>query len=227
MDNTLLIIWLVIAVIAITAYFVSNANTDPEEEEEQEKYPAVIIVFDEAEACPSVMGLAGQRLLSTEAPLLPLIDCTSRECTCTYRHYIDRRGGSRRFNEKSVVKRLHKGIEMRVRQRGRRAEDLMEDTFKQTQDPVYETHTDTYYDYIDRTGLFKAMAAKEAEDSTRDSSDQDPSDQTPSDQDPYNQAPSDQAPSDQASVATFTPATSNQRLAPASSDQKKSGQSRS
>jgi hypothetical protein len=103
----------------------------------------------------------------------------------------------------------------------------MEDTFEQTQDPVYETHTDTYYDYIDRTGLFKAMAAKEAEDSTPDSSDQDPYDQAPPDGDPYDQAPSDQAPSDQASVATFTPATSNQRLAPASSDQKKSGQSRS
>jgi len=218
MSSTLLIIWLIIAVICITYYLVSNINTEPEEEEdEQEKYPAVIIVYDEAEACPSVKELAGQRLLSTEAPLLPLIDCTSRECTCIYRHYVDRRGGSRRFDEKSVIKRRFGGEEKRVRQRGRRAEDLMEDTFEQTQDQVFDTHDDTYYDYVDRTGLFKAMAAKEAADSAADSSDQNSSDQTPS----------DQAPSDQASVATLTPASSDEAFITGSPGQKKSGQSRS
>ncbi len=218
MSNTLLIIWLVIAVISITCYLVSNANTEPEEDEdEQEKYPAVTIVVSETDPCPSVMLLAGQRILVDESPLLPLIDCTSRECTCTYRHYVDRRGGSRRVDEKSVVKRFHKGIEKRVRQRGRRAEDLMEDTFEQTQDQVFDTHDDTYYDYVDRTGLFKAMAAKEAAESAADSSDQDSSDQ----------APSDQAPSDQASVATLTPASSDEAFITGSSDRKKSGQSRS
>jgi hypothetical protein len=218
MDNTLLIIWLIVAVISVTYFFVSNANTEPEEDEDdQEKYPAVTIVVSETDPCPSVMLLVGQRLLSTEAPLLPLIDCTSRECTCTYRHYVDRRGGSRRIDEKSVVKKFHKGIEKRVRQRGRRAEDLMEDTFEQTQDQVFDTHADTYYDYVDRTGLFKAMAAKEAADSAADSSDQNSSDQ----------APSDQAPSDQASVATLTPASSDEAFITGSPDQKKSGQSRS
>lgn len=213
MSSTLLIIWLIIAVICITYYLVSNINTEPEEEEdEQEKYPAVVIVFSEGEACPSVMKLAGQRLLSTEAPLLPLLDCTCDECTCTYRHYDDRRQGPRRGDEKSVFQRLHEGIEKRVKQRGRRAEDLMGDRFEQTQDKVFDTHADTYYDYIDRTGLQKAMAAKEAEDSTPDSSDQ---------------APSDQAPSDQARVATLTPASSDEAFVTGSPDQKKSGQSRS
>ena len=223
MDNTLLIIWLIVAVISVTYFFVSNADTDSEEDDDQqEKYPAVIIVVDEAEACPSVKELVGQRLLSTEAPLLPLIDCTSRECTCTYRHYVDRRGGSRRFDEKSVVKKLFGGEEKRVRQRGRRAEDIMEDTFEQEKEEVYDTHTDTYYDFIDRTGLFKAMAAKEAEGSTPDSSASRTSEPGSSEQDS-----SDRAPSDRERVATLTPPSSNRNIAPASPEQKKSGRSRS
>ena len=88
----------------------------------------------------------------------------------------------------------------------------MEDTFEQTQDQVFDTHDDTYYDYVDRTGLFKAMAAKEAADSATDSSDQDSS---------------DQAPSDQASVATLTPASSDEAFITGSSERKKSGRSRS
>jgi hypothetical protein len=218
MSNTLLIIWLVIAVIAVTYFFVSNANSEPEEDEdEQEKFPAVIIAFDEAEACPSVKELAGRRLLSTEAPLLPLIDCTSRECTCTYRHYVDRRGGSRRVDEKSVVRRRFGGEEKRVKQRGRRAGDIMEDTFEQEKEEVYETHTDTYYDYVDRTGLMNAMAEKEAEDSASESSEQTSPEQTSSDQDS----------SDQSRVMTFTPARSDHDSPADSPGEKKSGRSRS
>jgi hypothetical protein len=211
--STLFIIWLIIAVISIAAYFISNANTDPEEDEdEQEKYLAVIIVFDEAEACPSVKELAGQRLLSNQAPLLPLVDCTSRECACTYRHYVDRRGGSRRIDEKSVVKKCYGGGEKRLQQRGRRSADLMEDTFEQTQDPTFDTHADTYYDYVDRTGLMKAMANKEAEELAAESSDQ---------------ASPDLASSDQDNVASIEPATTRVDAATVSPGEKKSGQSRS
>ncbi len=98
----------------------------------------------------------------------------------------------------------------------------MGDTFEQTQDQVFDTHADTYYDYVDRTGLFKAMAAKEAEGSTPDSSAQDSSEQDSSDR-----APSDRAPSDRERVTTLTPPSSNRNLAPGSPEQKKSGRSRS
>jgi hypothetical protein len=227
MDSTLLILWLIVAVIAITYYLVSNANSDFEEDEdEQEKFPAVIIVFDEAEACPSVKELAGRRLLSTEAPLLPLIDCTCRECTCTYRHYVDRRGRSRRIDEKSVVKRRFGGDEKRVKQRGRRAADIMEDTFEQTQEEVFDTHADTYYDFVDRTGLFKAMAAKEAEESALGSSEEDSSDKGSTDRDSSEQASSDHDAAEKDRVATFAPA-SIRHDETASPDEKKSGQSRS
>jgi hypothetical protein len=231
MSSTLLIIWLVIAVISVTYFFVSNANSEPEEDEgegegEESEYPAVRIVFSESDACSAVRKFAGQRLLSSEAPLLPLADCTQRECTCTYHHFEDRRLGSRRVDETSVVKRCYDGSEKRVAQRGRRAEDAMEDTFEQEVE-AFETHADTYYDYVDRTGLMKAMAKKEAEDLAADSSDQGSSEQGSSDQGSSDQAPLDQAPLDQEKIAPFTPPSSNEHLPPASSAQKKSGQSRS
>jgi len=212
MDSVLLIIWVIIAVISIAYYFVSNSNAEPEEDEdEQEKFPAITIVVDEAEACPSVLKLVGQRLLSDEAPLLPLIDCTSAECTCKYRHYVDRRGGSRRGDEKSVIKRCYGGSEKRVAQRGRRASDFTEDTIEQPEEEMFETHADTYYDYVDRTGLFKAMAAKEAADSSENSSD-------------HGRTESDDP--DQATITAFKPASNHQNLA-VPTEQKKSGRSRS
>ena len=223
MSSTLLIIWLVIAVISVTYFFVSNANSEPEEDEgegegegEESEYPAVRIVFSESDACSAVRKFAGQRLLSSEAPLLPLADCTQRECTCTYHHVEDRRFESRRGDDSSVVKRCYDGSEKRVAQSGRRAESAMEDTVEQEVE-AFETHTDTYYDYMDRTGLMKAMAKKEAEEAAADSSDQKSSDE----------ASSDQTSSHQEKIAPFTPPSSNEHLPPASSAQKKSGQSRS
>jgi hypothetical protein len=121
-----------------------------------------------------------------------------------------------------VVKKRFGGEEKRVRQRGRRADDIMEDTFAQEKEEVYDTHTDTYYDFIDRTGLFKAMAAKEAEGSTPDSSAPRSPEPGSSEQDS-----SDRAPSDRERVATLTPPSSNRNIEPASPEQKKSGRSRS
>jgi hypothetical protein len=66
------------------------------------------------------------------------------------------------------------------------------------------------------------MAKKEAEDLAADSSDQGSSEQGSSDQ-----GSSDQAPLDQEKIAPFTPPSSNEHVPPASSAQKKSGQSRS
>jgi hypothetical protein len=41
--------------------------------------------------CAAVEALLGQRFLSSDAPNLPLKDCTESQCTCRYRHYEDRR----------------------------------------------------------------------------------------------------------------------------------------
>jgi hypothetical protein len=49
-------------------------------------------------ACEAVKQIEGIRFLAREAPILPLQDCTSPQCTCSYARYRDRRGfnGDRR-----------------------------------------------------------------------------------------------------------------------------------
>lgn len=42
-------------------------------------------------ACDAARALRGMRILSSEAPMLPLRDCAAPVCTCRYTHYNDRR----------------------------------------------------------------------------------------------------------------------------------------
>jgi hypothetical protein len=46
--------------------------------------------------CDAVKALQGQRILSSEAPQLPLPDCDIVDCECRYLHYRDRRVGKDR-----------------------------------------------------------------------------------------------------------------------------------
>lgn len=46
--------------------------------------------------CEAVKALNGQRILSTEAPMLPLPDCDIVDCGCSYVHFKDRRCGKDR-----------------------------------------------------------------------------------------------------------------------------------
>jgi len=73
-------------------------------------------------ACESVKALAGQRMLSEEAPLLPLADCTnSLACSCHYRHFKDRRTEVRRESDDGLPPRM---VEADRRDRaGRRVTD--------------------------------------------------------------------------------------------------------
>jgi hypothetical protein len=88
------------------------------------KYHCVEIV-GQADCCAAARGLAGQRLLSDRAPLLPLADCDrAPDCGCIYRHHDDRRAGPRRQAAATdwQGKRMWKGAERRVG-RGRREAD--------------------------------------------------------------------------------------------------------
>lgn len=52
-------------------------------------------------SCPAAEALRGIRLLSADAPRLPLPDCTEPDrCPCTYKHFDDRRVGPRRARER-------------------------------------------------------------------------------------------------------------------------------
>ena len=80
-------------------------------------------VFAGARACPAARLLKNIRVLSTEAPRLPLAACDRpANCDCTYRHFDDRRQGPRRDNEHATVPRPHTGLERR-KWRGRRDSD--------------------------------------------------------------------------------------------------------
>jgi len=49
-----------------------------------------------------VKALQGVRLLSAEAPRLPIVGCTmAQNCQCRYQHHEDRRGPSRRSGQRS------------------------------------------------------------------------------------------------------------------------------
>jgi hypothetical protein len=52
-------------------------------------------------ACAAARQLKGVRVLSADAPRLPLANCDCPgNCACTYRHYDDRRAGPRRARER-------------------------------------------------------------------------------------------------------------------------------
>lgn len=73
--------------------------------------------------CPAAEALRGIRLLSAEAPRLPLPDCTQPErCRCTFKHFDDRRVGPRRRRERNELADPWSATERR-RSVGRRSTD--------------------------------------------------------------------------------------------------------
>jgi hypothetical protein len=60
-----------------------------------------VSVVPGAQSCAAAKSFAGQRLMSADAPRLPLATCqTPGQCQCTYRHHDDRRAGPRRADER-------------------------------------------------------------------------------------------------------------------------------
>ena len=82
-----------------------------------------ISVVASIQACPAARALRSIRLLSAQAPALPLKDCNQRSsCMCTYKHHKDRRAGPRRAWERSGFVRAIPAVERRGNP-GRRASD--------------------------------------------------------------------------------------------------------
>lgn len=74
-------------------------------------------------ACEEAVALREKRFLSKEAPRIPLGDCPRKaQCTCVYKHYVDRRAGPRRIEEREGVRMARPSTERRGG-RGRRRED--------------------------------------------------------------------------------------------------------
>jgi hypothetical protein len=86
------------------------------------KYQCVEVLAP-AGGCEAARSLKRIRLLSAEAPRLPLATCDRPStCNCTYRHFNDRRQGPRRDDEHATLPAGHKGPERRT-WRGRRDSD--------------------------------------------------------------------------------------------------------
>jgi hypothetical protein len=86
------------------------------------KYHCVEVIAP-AVACEAARSLKNVRLLSAEAPRLPLATCDRpTQCDCRFRHFNDRRQGPRRDDEHATVPRAHQGPEQR-KWRGRRDSD--------------------------------------------------------------------------------------------------------
>ena len=75
-------------------------------------------------ACAPAQAMRGKRFLSREAPVLPLKNCGSTECTCRYEHHDDRRQAQRRARDLGVSIDGYEGSEKRQKtKRGRRNDD--------------------------------------------------------------------------------------------------------
>jgi hypothetical protein len=86
------------------------------------KYHCVEVVAPSS-GCDAARTLKRVRLLSAEAPRLPLPTCDHpADCKCVYRHFDDRRQGPRREDESGSFPRRYAGQERRKR-RGRRESD--------------------------------------------------------------------------------------------------------
>lgn len=79
-------------------------------------------------ACAAAKALKDQRVLSADAPRLPLATCdTPAECQCRYRKFDDRRTGPRRAGERGMLASPWVNTERRKRASpGRRSSDYDE-----------------------------------------------------------------------------------------------------
>jgi hypothetical protein len=91
------------------------------------RFHAVSVVCN-GEGCAAARALKDVRLLSADAPRLPLATCEHpATCGCRFQHHSDRRIGSRRATEISESASRHFFTHDRRDRRGRRESDFDED----------------------------------------------------------------------------------------------------
>jgi hypothetical protein len=73
-------------------------------------------------ACQAAQEFAGQRFLSTSAPMLPLKECGLKTCQCRYFHHSDRRNSQRDRRVNFANPHSHRMADRRSSQ-GRRITD--------------------------------------------------------------------------------------------------------
>lgn len=87
------------------------------------RYHAVSIVPGPS-ACAQAKSVQDLRLLSLQAPRVPLVGCTNPDgCQCKFQHHADRRAGPRRSGLRSTKYGIVASDDNRRRLRGRRDSD--------------------------------------------------------------------------------------------------------
>lgn len=95
---------------------------------EQHPFAGAEIVVQRGSCCEAARAIAGKRFLAKEIPLVPLRDCDTQQCTCSYRRFHDRRTNVRRSADLGAG--LSSGFAARRTERrsptrvGRRASDF-------------------------------------------------------------------------------------------------------
>lgn len=75
-----------------------------------------VAIRPKGQCCEAVQACRSARYLSSDAPRLPLAECSTADtCTCVYKHHADRRAQPRRQDEKDGLRRSGKvGQERRL-----------------------------------------------------------------------------------------------------------------
>jgi hypothetical protein len=83
-----------------------------------------VIIKPKGQCCEAVQACRASRFLSSDAPRLPLAECThSDTCSCVYKHHADRRAQTRRQDERDGLQRRGKVEQDRRLTRDRRKTD--------------------------------------------------------------------------------------------------------
>jgi hypothetical protein len=76
----------------------------PKPQPTRRRFHAISIVAGPG-PCAQVKALTDIRLLSVEAPRLPLVGCTNPDgCRCKFQHHDDRRSGPRRSGLRTTIR---------------------------------------------------------------------------------------------------------------------------
>lgn len=88
------------------------------------RFHAVTVIAGDG-ACPQALALKDVRLLSADAPRLPMRDCDRPErCECRFQHHDDRRAGPRRHAAQTPDAAQVPDAGERRKLRGRRTTDF-------------------------------------------------------------------------------------------------------
>lgn len=88
------------------------------------RFHAVSVIPD-AHGCAAAQALRNIRMLSADAPRLPLANCDHpATCGCKFQHHADRRAGPRRNSETTASGIRHVHLPERRDRRGRRDSDF-------------------------------------------------------------------------------------------------------